>query len=155
VSTPKDGEVSETNVNLRLSFIGGIEPWDQLEATLAVQMTVIHRTLIGFDRLLLKARWVQQIEILSEMNKMARTFTIQMDALKRYRSKGEQKVTVQHVTVSEGGQAIVGDIHQAQKEAAMKPESHSPALTHAQERPMEPLAEVPKPAAAVRLKSEK
>jgi hypothetical protein len=33
-----------------------------------------------------------------------------MDTLKRYRSKGEQKVTVQHVTVNEGGQAVVGDV---------------------------------------------
>jgi hypothetical protein len=43
------------------------------------------------------------------MNKTARTFTIQLEAFKRYRSKGEQKVLVQHVNVSEGGQAIGGD----------------------------------------------
>jgi hypothetical protein len=30
--------------------------------------------------------------------------------LKRYRSKGEQKVVVEHVTVNEGGQAIVGNV---------------------------------------------
>ena len=35
-----------------------------------------------------------------------------MDALKRYRTGGEQKVTVQHVTVTEGGQAIVGNVTQ-------------------------------------------
>jgi hypothetical protein len=43
-------------------------------------------------------------------NKLARTFAAQMDTLKRYRSKGEQKVTVQHVTVNDGGQAVVGDV---------------------------------------------
>ena len=31
-----------------------------------------------------------------------------MEALKRYRSKGEQRVYVERVTVNEGGQAIVG-----------------------------------------------
>jgi hypothetical protein len=31
-----------------------------------------------------------------------------MEALKRYRSGGEQKMTVQHVHVAKGGQAIVG-----------------------------------------------
>jgi hypothetical protein len=33
-----------------------------------------------------------------------------MEALKNYRSKGEQKMTVQHVHVGEGGQAIVGNV---------------------------------------------
>ena len=33
-----------------------------------------------------------------------------MSALKEYRSKGEQKMTVQHVHVAEGGQAIVGNV---------------------------------------------
>lgn len=36
-----------------------------------------------------------------------------MEALKRYRSGGEQKVTVQHVNVAEGGQAIVGNVNAA------------------------------------------
>ena len=34
-----------------------------------------------------------------------------MEALKSYRSKGEQKMTVQHVHVAEGGQAIVGNVN--------------------------------------------
>jgi hypothetical protein len=33
-----------------------------------------------------------------------------METLKRYRTGGEQKVTVQHVTVNEGGQAVVGNL---------------------------------------------
>jgi hypothetical protein len=36
---------------------------------------------------------------------------MQMDALKRHRSKPEQQV-VQHVMVAQGGQAIVGSVHQ-------------------------------------------
>ena len=33
-----------------------------------------------------------------------------MEALKRYRNAGEQTVRVEHVTVNEGGQAIVGNV---------------------------------------------
>ena len=52
-----------------------------------------------------------------------------MEALKRYRTGGEQKVTVQHVSVSEGGQAIVGNVTQAPRENM--PEKAAPAaLTH-------------------------
>jgi xanthine dehydrogenase iron-sulfur cluster and FAD-binding subunit A len=42
-----------------------------------------------------------------KFNKLTRTFAAQMSALKGYRSKGEQKKTVQHVHVAVGGQAIV------------------------------------------------
>jgi hypothetical protein len=41
-----------------------------------------------------------------------------MEALKRYRTGGEQKVTVQHVMVGEGGQAIVGNVTQERREGA-------------------------------------
>jgi hypothetical protein len=34
-----------------------------------------------------------------------------MEALKRYRTGGQQKVIVEHVTVNEGGQAIVGHVN--------------------------------------------
>jgi hypothetical protein len=40
--------------------------------------------------------------------KLLRTFTAQTEALQRYRGKGQQKVTVEHVHVHTGGQAIVG-----------------------------------------------
>ncbi len=54
-------------------------------------------------------------------NKLARTFTAQVEALKRYRTGGEQKVTVQHVTVNEGGQAVVGNVsHSAGGRGAKK-----------------------------------
>ena len=43
-------------------------------------------------------------------NKLARTFTTQMDTLKRYRAKAQQTVRVERVTVNEGGQAIVGNV---------------------------------------------
>jgi hypothetical protein len=33
-----------------------------------------------------------------------------MEALNRHRSGGDQKVTVQQVSVSDGGQAIVGNV---------------------------------------------
>ena len=44
------------------------------------------------------------------LNRLARTFAAQMEALKRYRSKGEQRVYVERVNVSEGGQAVIGNV---------------------------------------------
>lgn len=44
------------------------------------------------------------------LNKLARTYATQLEALKRYRTGGQQTVTVEHVTVNAGGQAIVGAV---------------------------------------------
>ena len=42
---------------------------------------------------------------------MTRTYAMQLDALKRYRSNSHN-MTVENVTVNEGGQAIVGTVQQ-------------------------------------------
>src|SRR5262245_3508246 len=47
-------------------------------------------------------------ENLSQANKLRRTYALLLDALNRHRCKGQQKVTVEHVHVNAGGQAIVG-----------------------------------------------
>jgi hypothetical protein len=52
----------------------------------------------------------QQDSAQNAFNKLARTFAAQVEALKRYRSGGEQRMVVQHVNVAEGGQAIVGNV---------------------------------------------
>jgi len=31
-----------------------------------------------------------------------------MDALKKYRSKGDQKITVEHININDGGKAFIG-----------------------------------------------
>jgi hypothetical protein len=49
-------------------------------------------------------------EGLSQANKLSRTYAVLLDALNRYRGKGQQKVTVEHVHVHAGGQAVVGTI---------------------------------------------
>src|SRR3984957_10257646 len=69
-------------------------------------------------------------------NKLARTFAMQLEALKRYRTGGEQKVTVQHVTVGEGGQAIVGNVNQAARAVPQKPADNTRALADARQVPM-------------------
>jgi hypothetical protein len=110
-----DGKIEEGHLNFFLSVVRGIEPQDQLEAMIAAQMALIHLTFFEYRYLFAGDQASGRNDAMTAMNKLARTFAAQMEALKRYRSKGEQKVTVQHVTVSDGGQAIVGDVHQARK----------------------------------------
>ena len=66
-----------------------------------------------------------------------RTFVTQMEALKRYRHGCEQTVTLQQVNVSEGGQAIVGNVSQRQQDAVPNHIPPQPlALTHDETLPM-------------------
>ncbi len=120
------------------SVIKGIEPKDQLEIMLAAQMAAVHMATMTFARRLAHVdQIVQQDSAERAFNKLARTFAAQMEALKRYRTGGEQRVTVQHVSVSDGGQAIVGNVTQSSsKLAAEKATLAATALTGAQSVPM-------------------
>ena len=46
------------------------------------------------------------------LGRLARTFPAQIEALNRYRSHGEPAITVQNVSVGDGGKAIVGNVTQ-------------------------------------------
>ena len=96
-----------------LSLVRGINPRDETEALLACQMAAIHNaTLVAASRLNRVENIPQQDSASNMLNKLARTFASQVEALKKYRSAGEQTIKVQHVTVNDGGQAIVGNVSQ-------------------------------------------
>jgi hypothetical protein len=106
-------------ITFKLSVIDGIRPRDQLETLLAAQMAAVHEAAMKFARQLAYSEELPIRESAERgLNKCARTFAAQMEALKRYRSVGEQKVAVQQVSVSDGGQAIVGNVTQAPPERA-------------------------------------
>jgi hypothetical protein len=133
-----NGQLDERKLNFLLAVVKDVHPNDQLESMLAAQMAVVHVTLMKFARQFDRTESLpQQDSTERAFNKLARTFTTQMEALKRYRTGGEQKVTVQHVSVGEGGQAIVGNVTQAApKTAPAKPSNSTPALTDARQPAM-------------------
>jgi hypothetical protein len=132
------GSGREDALNFLLSVVKDVRPRDQLEAMLAAQMAATHVATMTFARRLANVETIpQQDSAERAFNKLSRTFAAQMEALKRYRTGGEQKVTVQHVSVNEGGQAIVGNVTRAAP-SEIAPENPSlPALTDARQTPME------------------
>ena len=104
-------KVDERELNFMLSVVKGAKPKDQMEAMLAAQMAAVHMATMEFARRLANVENIaQQDSAERAFNKLARTFAAQVEALKRYRSRGDQTVRVEHVTVNEGGQAIVGNV---------------------------------------------
>jgi hypothetical protein len=131
-------QIDEDALNFMLSVVKGIKPKDQLEAMLAAQIAAIHMATMTFARRLAHVETIaHQDSAERALNKLARTYAMQMEALRRYRTGGEQKVTVQHVSVNEGGQAIVGNVNQAASGTALeKPVTTTPALTDARQQAM-------------------
>ena len=81
-----------------------MRPRDEAEAMLIAQMIATHELAMTFARRLKRTENIpQQDSAVNGLTKLTRTYAAQMEALKRYRSGGEQKMTVQHVHVAEGG----------------------------------------------------
>jgi hypothetical protein len=94
-----------------LSAILDLAPRDMIERMLAVQLAATHVATIRSARWLARADTIVQVQAhYAGFNKLARTFAAQVEALRKHRTGGEQRVTVQHVNVSDGGQAIVGNV---------------------------------------------
>jgi hypothetical protein len=91
-------EIKEQDLNFMVSFINEIEPRDHVESALAAQMATVHLAMMSSMEDLPRAtNLLQHGAAERAINKFARTFIAQVEALKRYRSGGEQKVTVHHV----------------------------------------------------------
>jgi hypothetical protein len=74
-------------------------------------------------------------ENLSQANKLSRTYATLLEALNRHRGKGRQKVTVEHVHVHSGGQAVVGKVETPGKGTPSKSEEqpHAQQIAYALE----------------------
>jgi hypothetical protein len=108
---PLDG-TSETAVNAALAMIEAAAPQNEIEAALAVQMACTHTAAMA---VLARIGGGQGNErrvaaMGSAASRLLRAYTAQVEALRRLRSGGQQSIRVEHVTVNNGGQAIVGNI---------------------------------------------
>jgi hypothetical protein len=104
---------NEEKLLVTMSALKGISPRDELEGMLAVQMVAVHNLAMTELRRATHALTTDREQSTTNLAvRLLRTFTDQLEALNRHRGKGQQKVTVEHVHVNSGGQAIVGSIHQ-------------------------------------------
>ena len=122
--------------NSALALLHGVNPSDEIEAMLAVQMMATHLAAMECQK---RAQLSGQSFEARDMNlkhagKLSRTYTAQVEALARYRGKGQQKMIVEHVHVHAGGQAIVGNVAPHNPggtiNAEKQPYDPRPALTY-------------------------
>jgi hypothetical protein len=107
-----DEEGRKNQINAAIAGLIGINPNDELEGMLAAQLIACHNASMECHRraMIGEQTFEGRRENLSQANKLSRTYATLLEALNRHRGKGQQKVTVEHVHVHNGGQAIVGNV---------------------------------------------
>jgi hypothetical protein len=115
----------------------GISPRDELEGMMAAQLIAAHNAAMECYRraMIGEQSFEGRKENLSQANKLSRTYATVLEALNRHRGKGQQKVTVEHVHVHAGGQAVVGTVEVPGGGDRVKPEEqpHAKQIGHAPE----------------------
>ncbi len=93
-----------------MSALIGIAPKDEIEGMIAAQLIAAHHAAMECYRraMLGEQTFDGRRENLTQANKLSRSYAVLLEALNRHRGKGQQKVTVEHVHVHSGGQAVVG-----------------------------------------------
>ena len=126
----------EVNLSFMISMVKSIKPRDSVEAMLVAQMVCVHVMAMRCAYHLANAEDVaQQDSAARAFGRLARTFPAQIEALNRYRGNGEPAITVQNVSVGDGGKAIVGNVTQ-HASVTVSDKSPAPAVTDARMVPM-------------------
>lgn len=97
-----------------MDILTGLNPRDGYERMLVHQMMGAHNaTMECYRRAMLPNQPPEGRDLnLKHAQKLSTLYAMQLDTLNKHRGKGQQKVTVEHVNVAAGGQAIVGNVEQ-------------------------------------------
>ena len=121
----------ETGVKFMLAFIRSREPRDEFEATMLSQMAATQLAIMRFTNRLAHAETLQaQDSAERTLNKLIRTFNMQVELFQLYRFANERKALVQHLPVRNGGQTIMGAAREEEKRAEL-----TPLLTNTRQSP--------------------
>jgi hypothetical protein len=104
-------EVNQETIDNFLQIANGVKPNDHIEALLITQMVTTHNAVMRCFNIVANTESTDKINVVfNSANKLLRSYAKQMEALSRYRNKGNQKIMVEHVHINSGGQAIIGNI---------------------------------------------
>ena len=119
------------NLAFMISMIRTIGPRDAVEAMLVAQMVSVHVMAMRCAcQLAIADDIARQDSAARALGRLARIFPAQMEALSRYRTNGEPAITVQNVSVGDGGKAIVGNVTQ-HRSVVVADNGGAPAVTDA------------------------
>jgi len=98
------GGPDEVNLSFMISMVKSLKPRDSVEAMLVAQMVSVHVMAMRCAQHLATAKDLAHTTAPRRaLGRLARTFPAQIEALNRYRSHGEPAITMQNVSVGDGG----------------------------------------------------
>ena len=101
------------NLAFMISMVKRIGPRDSVEAMLVALRVSVHLMAMRCAHHLANADDIaRQDSAARALGRLARTFPAQIAALNRHRNHGGPAITVQNVSVGDGGRAIVGNVTQ-------------------------------------------
>ncbi len=97
-------------VQSAVAALRGIKPQDAVEGMLATQMVATHNAAMECLRrsMIQQQTFEGRESSLRHAAKFLSIYAKQIETLNRNRGKGQQKMTIEHVNVEPGGQAMVG-----------------------------------------------
>lgn len=105
----EDPSIFDSHFNSITNAMTGLKPQDEIEGMLISRLVALHFQ--GIHYLACAATKESTTEArdinINRSTKLSRVYNETLEALMRYRRKGEQKVIVQHVNVNDGGKAVV------------------------------------------------
>jgi hypothetical protein len=115
-----------------------IKPQGILEGMLAAQMVATHEAAMECLRRAMHEgqALINRDHNLKHAAKFLALYTRQLEALDKHRGKGQQKITVEHINIEPGGQAIVGHVETGRGPKCEKGPATA-AIDHAPEVPLE------------------
>ncbi len=124
------------HIRSAVAALRGIKPQDEVEGMLATQMVATHAAAMECLRrsMIQKQTFEGRDNSLRHAAKLLSIFAKQLETLNRNRGKGQQKMTIEHVNVAPGGQAMVGQFEADPKQPRKKAKQSAPepakALEH-------------------------
>lgn len=104
--TGDDAKGDSEKVSAALAMVAAIDPENELEATMALQMVAANEAALQAFRRSRSADWMEHASSYSNMaNKAMRSFALHAESIAKLRRGGEQ--VVRHVHVNQGGQAVI------------------------------------------------
>lgn len=132
-----DADTRNRQLTATIAALEGIGPRDELEGMMAAQLIAAHNAAMECYRraMIGEQTFEGRRENLTQANKLSRTYAALVEALNRHRGKGQQKVTVEHVHVHAGGQAVVGMVETpgGGDRSKMEEQPHARQIAHAPE----------------------
>jgi hypothetical protein len=102
--------VGKDQLPTAMALMDGIAPQTPLEGMMALQLVTLHHMMQNFASRMNNDgnTYAQNDGIVNRTTKLIRASTALMETLIKSRNQGKQVIQVQHVTVNEGGQAMLG-----------------------------------------------